>query len=65
MIFAKEDASTSDEHVELLYIEYKINYIYCVGLLSYLLSTRVDLCFALHELEFFHQILVNYTFRVW
>ena len=30
-IFTKEDASTSDKNVEVLYIEYNINYISCLG----------------------------------
>ena len=50
MIFTKEDVSTSDEQVEVLYREYKIHYRYCVGSLIYILSTRVDLCFSVHNM---------------
>ena len=45
MIFTKEDASNSDEWVELLSREYNIHYRACVGSLDIILSTRVDLCF--------------------
>ena len=34
-------------------MEYNIHYISCIGSLIYLLSTRVDLSFAVHKLEFF------------
>ena len=51
MIFTKEDASTSDEQVEVLSREYKIHYRYCVVSVIYLSSTRVDLCFAARKLE--------------
>ena len=44
MIFTKEDVSTSDEQVESLNREYNIHYI---------LSTRVDLSFAVHKLAKF------------
>ena len=50
MIFTKEDVSTSDEQVESLTREYNIHYRYCIGSLIYLLSTRVDLSFAVHNL---------------
>ena len=53
MIFTKEDVSTSDEQVERLTREYNINYRSCIGYLIYLLSTRVDLSFAVHKLEKF------------
>ena len=51
MIFTREYTSTSDEQVEVLSIEYNIHYIACVVLLIYLLSTKLDLCFELHNLE--------------
>ena len=51
MIFTKEDVSTSDEQVESLTREYNINYRACIISLMYLLSTRVDLSFAVHKLE--------------
>ena len=52
-IFTKEDVSTSDEKVEKLTTEYNINYRACIGSLIYLLSTRVDLSFAVHNLAKF------------
>ena len=55
MIFTKSDASTSDEQVEDLNREFNIHYRACIGLVIYLLSTRVDLSFALHKLENFYQ----------
>ena len=53
MIFTKEDVSTSDEQVEKLTREFNIHYRACIGSLIYLLSTRVDLSFAVHKLEKF------------
>ena len=53
MIFTKADVSTSDEQVESLTREYKIHYRACIGYLVYLLSTRVDLSFAVHKLAKF------------
>ena len=53
MIFTKEDVSTSDEKIERLTREYNIHYIACIGSLIYLLSTRVDLSFAVHKLAKF------------
>ena len=53
MIFTKEDVSTSDEQVEKLTREYNIHYRACIGSLVYLLSTRVDLSFAVHKLAKF------------
>ena len=53
MIFTKEDVSTSDEQVEKLTREYNIHYRACIGYLIYLLSTRVDLSFAVHKLAKF------------
>ena len=53
MIFTKEYASTSDEQVEMLSRYYNIHYRACMGSLSYILSTRVDLCLEVHKLEFF------------
>ena len=53
MIFTKEDVSTSDEQVESLTREYNIHYRACIGSLIYLLSTRVDLSFAVHKLAKF------------
>ena len=53
MIFTKEDVSTSDEQVESLNREYNIHYRACIGSLICLLSTRVDLSFAVHKLAKF------------
>ena len=53
MIFTKEDVSASDEQVENLTREYNIHYLACIGSLIYLLSTRVDLRFAVHKLAKF------------
>ena len=53
MIFTKEDVSTSDEQVEKLTREYNIHYRACIGLLIYMLSTRVDFIFAVHKLAKF------------
>ena len=53
MIFTKEYVSTSDEQVEKLTREYKIHYRVCIGSLIYLVSTRVDLSFAVHKLAKF------------
>ena len=53
MIFTKEYVSTSDEQVESLTREYNIHYRACMGYLIYLLSTRVDLSFAVHKLAKF------------
>ena len=46
-------ASTSDEQVEKLSREFNFHYRSCIGSLIYLLSTRVDLSFAVNELENF------------
>ena len=53
MIFTKEDVSTSDEKFERLTREYNIHYRACIGSLICLLSTRVDLSFAVHKLAKF------------
>ena len=53
-IFTKEYVSTSDEQVENLTREYNIHYRACIGSLIYLLSTRVDLSFAVHKLAKFY-----------
>ena len=53
MIFTKEYVSTSDEQVEKLNREYNIQYRSCIGSLIYILSTRVDLIFAVHKLAKF------------
>ena len=53
MIFTKEDVSTSDEQIVMLAREYNIHFRVCIGSLIYLLSTRVDLSFAVHTLAKF------------
>ena len=53
MIFTKDDASSSDEKVEKFNRELNIHYRSCIGSLIYLLSTRVDLSFAVHKLAKF------------
>ena len=53
MIFTKADASNSDEQFEKLTREFKIHYRDCIGSLIYLLSTRVDLSFAVQKLAKF------------
>ena len=53
MIFTNVDVSTSDEQVEKLNREYNIHYRACIGSLIYLLSTRVDISFAVHKLAKF------------
>ena len=64
MIFTKADTSTNDEKFEKLTREFNIHYRACIGSLVYLLSTRVDLSFAVHKLEKFHQTLVKYNLKV-
>ena len=49
IIFTKENAFTSDEKVEVLSTDNKINYIFFVGSFIYILSARVDLYFTLHK----------------
>ena len=53
IILTREDVSTSDEKIEKLTREYNIHYRACIGSLIYLLSTRVDLSFAVHKLAKF------------
>ena len=56
MILAKEDNFTSDEKMEVLSTEYKIQYRSRVGSLIYLLYTIVNLCFTVHKLAKFSSI---------
>ena len=53
MIFTRAYVSTSDEKVEKLTREFNINYRSCIGSFVYLLSTRVDFSFVVHNLEKF------------
>ena len=55
IIFTKEDVSTIVEQVEKLTREYNIHYRACIGSLIYLLFTRVDWSFAVHNLETFSE----------
>ena len=50
MIFTEDDVCTSDEQVQKLNREINIHYKYCIGSLIHLLSTIVDLSFAVHKL---------------
>ena len=50
IIFIKFDESASDDQVEKLTREFNINSRACVVSLVYLISTRVDLSFAVHKL---------------
>ena len=65
MIFTKEDTYTSDEQVDKLSMQFNIHYKACIGLLIYLLSTRVELSFAVHKLAEFQQTLVNCSLKYW
>ena len=53
MIFTKFDASTSDDQVRKLTMEFNIHYRSCIGSFIYLLSTKVDFSFSVHKLETF------------
>ena len=53
MIFTKADTSTSNEQVEKLTREFNIQYRACIGSFIYLLSTIVNLSFAVHKLAKF------------
>ena len=53
MIFQKYDISTSDEQFKNMTREYNIHYRACIGPLIYLLSTKVDLSFEVHNLAKF------------
>ena len=55
MIFTKNDTSTSDEQVENYNREFNIHYRPCIGYLVYLLSTWVDLSFAVYKLAKFSE----------
>ena len=51
MILTKSYAFTCDEKVDNLSREFTINYRACIRSFIYLLSTRLDLSFAVHKLE--------------
>ena len=63
MIFTKEAASSSDEKLEVLYIEYKIHNRACAGSYFYPLYIRVDTCFAVHKLVKFLSNPGKYHFK--
>ena len=65
MVSPKEDASTSDEHVEKLSREYNIKYKACARLIINILSTRVDLYFSVKIWNCFCQIIVKYILMFW
>ena len=48
IIFTKSDSSISDIQVTKFTKEFNIHYRSCIGSLIYLISTRVDLSFAVH-----------------
>ena len=50
MIFTKEDDSTSNEKAEVFSIDYNTHYRDFVRKLNYLISTKVDLCFAVQNM---------------
>ena len=52
VIITNVDVSTSDDKFEKLTREFNIHYRSCIGSLIYLLSTRVDLRFLAHKLEY-------------
>ena len=64
MIFTKDDTSTIDEQVEKLTRELNIHYRACIGSLVYLLSTKVDLSFAVHNLAKFSSNPVKVHFEL-
>ena len=53
MIFTKKDVFTSDKQIVKLTREFNVHYRDCIGSLINILSTRVDLGFAVHMLEKF------------
>ena len=53
MIFTNDDSYTRDKQVDKVTRELNINYRACIISLVYLLSTRVDLSFAVHKLANF------------
>ena len=63
MIFAQADISTSNEQVEKLTREFNIRYRAFISSLIYLLSTRVDLSFAVHKLAKFSSNPVKVHFE--
>ena len=64
IILTKYDIYTSDEQVEKLTREFNIHYRACIGSLVYLLSTRVDLSFAVYKLAKFSSNPLKVHFEV-
>ena len=64
IIFTKSDASTSDKQVDKFNREINIHYRACISSLVYLLSTRVDLSFAVHKLAKFSALPGKVHFEV-
>ena len=64
MIFTKDDTSTSDEKVEKLTQKFNIHYRACIDSFIYLLSTRVELSFAVHKLAKFSANSVKVHFEL-
>ena len=65
MIFTKYDTSTSDEQVDKLAREFNIYYRNCIGLLIYLLSTKVESSFAVNKLAKFSSNPGKVHLKVW
>ena len=55
MVLTKADAPTSDEQVEKFTRKFKIHHRACIGSLIYLLSTRMELNFAVNKLARFSE----------
>ena len=64
MISTKEDASTSDKKLEVLYREYNIHHRDCLEPLIYLLTKIVDFCLEVHELAIFSSNTGKLNFEV-
>ena len=63
IIFTKSDESTSDEQVDKLTRELNIHYRSCIGLLIYLISTRVSLIYVVQKLAKFSSNLGKVHFE--
>ena len=65
MVFTKEDASNSDEKLEVLSLYYNIQYRYCVVPLIYFYLKEWICVLQYTSWRSFHQIMVKYILRVW
>ena len=63
VIFTELDTSTSDEQVEKLNRSFNIHYRACICSFIYLLSSRVELSFAVHKLAKFSENPVKMNFE--